>query len=76
MSKLHKAIELVSQSNKYQKMMLVVFILIYLELGLILLGSSFIFMNPTFSCPGMTDPSEDEACSIIKQCKISIFDNI
>jgi len=57
-------------------MMLIVFILIYLELGLILLGSSFIFMNPTFSCPGMTDPSEDDACPILKQCKISILDNI
>lgn len=59
MSKIHKAIEIVGDRGKYQKTLLVLFILVYLELGLMLLGSTFIYMNPTYDCPNITDPTED-----------------
>ncbi len=62
MTHIQKAVKSVDDRGKYQFMLVGVLIFIYIELGLILLGSSFIYMNPTWSCTDVKDPSEDAAC--------------
>jgi hypothetical protein len=71
MSKIQKAIGLVGDRGRYQKILLVLFVLVYLELGLMLLGSGFIFMNPTFDCPSLPAPTEDHACQNLDICTVS-----
>lgn len=65
MSQIYRAIELVNNKGRYQIIMYALCLLAYFELGLMLLGSSFVFMNPTFNCPGLENPTEDDACPII-----------
>ena len=71
MTHIQKAVEAIGDRGRYQKILLGYFLLIYIELGLMLIGSTFIFMNPSFNCPGMDNPSEDQACPILSQCPIS-----
>jgi hypothetical protein len=74
MTHIQKAVEAIGNRGKYQKVLLAFFILVYMELGLMLIGSTFVFMNPQFQCPGMDDPSEGDACPIIEQCTIGTAD--
>jgi hypothetical protein len=62
MTHIQKAVQSVNDRGKYQFVLVGILILIYMQLGLILLGSSFIYMNPTWDCPDISDPTEDEAC--------------
>ena len=71
MTHLQKAVKAVGDRGKYQHILFCFLMLAYIELGLMLIGSTFIFMNPSFDCPGMDNPSEDDACPILSQCKIS-----
>jgi hypothetical protein len=48
MTHIQKAVEAIGNRGKYQKVLLAFFILVYIELGLMLIGSTFIFMNPQF----------------------------
>jgi len=71
MSQIQKGIALLNDQGKYQKITVVVFLLIYMELAFMLIGSSFMFMNPTFKCDGIEgNPLEDEACIDISKCTI------
>ena len=64
MTHIQKAVQAVGDNGRYQKVLLGFFILMYMQLGLMLIGSTFTFMNPQFKCEGMDDdPSEDDACS-------------
>ena len=70
MTHIQKALKSVDDRGKYQVLLLVLFVVIYLELGLILLGSSFVYMNPIFECDGIKDPTEENACPIIEKCRV------
>jgi hypothetical protein len=70
MTHIQHAVNLVGDRGRYQKIMLAFFILVYLELGLMLLGSPFIFKNPEFECPGIDEPTEDQACEMLEQCTL------
>ena len=59
MTHIQKAVNSVDDRGKYQFILVAILILIYMQLGLILLGSSFIYMNPTWDCPRMSNPTED-----------------
>lgn len=54
MTHIQKALTLVDDRGRYQKILVAIFVLIYIELGLILLGSSFVYMNPIYECEGIT----------------------
>lgn len=45
-----KALAIVGDSSQYQKILLAFTSLLYIEITYMLLGSSFIFMNPVFRC--------------------------
>lgn len=72
MTHIQKALQAVDDRGKYQFLLVAILVFIYLELGLILLGSTFVYMNPVWNCPGINDPSEDSACPIREQCSIGI----
>lgn len=74
MSHIQNCLKQVNDKGKYQKILVVLFLVIYLELGLMLLGSPFIFMNPIIKC-GDEYPSEEDACPKLKlgQCVIGSF---
>jgi hypothetical protein len=59
MTHIQHALAVTGDRSRYQYILLGFLILINIELGLMLLGSTFVFMNPQFDCPGLTDPSED-----------------
>ncbi len=59
MTHIQKALNTVGDRGRYQYILLFIFIAIYTELSLILLGSSFIYMNPIFDCPDAIDVTED-----------------
>lgn len=71
MTYIEQAVVAVGNKGRYQKILMGFLILCYIELGLMLFGSTFIFMNPEFDCPGLVNPSEADACAIIDQCRIS-----
>jgi hypothetical protein len=48
MTHIQKALKSVNDRGRYQLILVAIFVVIYIELGLILLGSSFIYMNPIF----------------------------
>lgn len=52
MTHIQHAVAAVGDRGRYQYILLGFFLLMYLELGFMLLGSTFIFMNPQFECPG------------------------
>jgi hypothetical protein len=45
-------VEKAGSKGKYQKILLVIFILIWYVTGCILLSAAFIYLNPTFDCSG------------------------
>jgi len=47
---IQKALECLDNRGKYQKILMIILILIYIELGFILLGAPFYYMNPIFKC--------------------------
>lgn len=60
-------IEKVGSKGKYQKIVLLIFCLVWYVTGTILLGTGFIFLNPSFDCPGyglLTDNCYDFVCSL------------
>lgn len=72
MTHIQKAVEAIGDKGTYQKILMGFLICCYIELGLMLFGSTFVFMNPIFDCPGLDNPSEDEACPIIDTCTLSM----
>ena len=73
MTFIQKGVELIGNKGIYQKILMGFLICCYIELGLMLFGSTFVFMNPIFDCgPAYDNPSEDEACPIIKDCTLGI----
>ena len=56
MTHIQKALQAVDDRGKYQFLLVAILVFIYLELGLILLGSTFVYMNPLWNCPGINDP--------------------
>ena len=70
MTYVQQSVNLIGDKGMYQKILMGFLILCYIELGLMLFGSTFVFMNPEFTCPGYDNPSEEEACPIIDQCTI------
>ena len=73
MTHIQRAMQAVGDRGKYQFVLVAILVFINIELGLILLGSTFIYMNPVWECPGLKDPSEDTACPIRSQCSFGIF---
>lgn len=73
MTHIQKALTLVDDRGRYQKILVAIFVLIYIELGLILLGSSFVYMNPIYECQGISEPTEETACAL-GTCRIGTFD--
>ena len=67
-----KALEVVGDRNRYQY---IAFTLLFVYNGfsnLMMVGPTFIFMNPLFRCPGFDQlVDESQACSIIETCSIS-----
>lgn len=60
MTYIQQAVASVGDKGPYQKILMGFLILCYIELGLIMFGSTFVFMNPQFDCPGLSDnPSEE-----------------
>lgn len=57
MTHIQKAVEAIGNKGRYQKILFAFLIIVYMELGLMLIGSTFVFMNPQFECPGIKDPS-------------------
>lgn len=48
MTHIQKAVEAIGNKGRYQKILFGFLILCYIELGLMLIGSTFVFMNPEF----------------------------
>lgn len=47
--------------------------LFWVDVAYLLLGPSYIYMNPTFRCEGHADILEEkDACPIINQCTLGI----
>ena len=71
MTYIQQAIASIGDRGRYQKILMGYLIFCYIELGLIMFGSTFVFMNPQFDCPGLPEnPSEEQACPVIESCSI------
>jgi hypothetical protein len=60
-------VEKAGSKGKYQKILLVIFILIWYVTGSILLSTAFIYLNPTFDCAGyglLTDDCYNYVCAL------------
>ena len=60
-------IEKVGSNGKYQKILLVIFALIWYVTGNLLLSTAFLYLNPSFDCSGsglLTDSCYDYVCSL------------
>ena len=56
----------VGDASRYQKILIFFMTLMYIEITWMLLGSTFVFMNPVFNCNGNDkDLTEADACPII-----------
>ena len=65
-----KILEAVGDRNRYQY---IAFTILFVYNGfsnLMMVGPTFIFMNPLFTCNGVENLSEAEACPILDQCVI------
>ena len=71
---LEQSLALVGDSCKYQKIMIGFMTLVYIQITWMLLGSTFVFMNPVFRCSfSDQDLTEADACPNISQCTIGII---
>lgn len=53
-------IEVVGSNGKYQRNVFLIFCVLWFVSGMLLMGTSFLYMNPSFDCEGSLDQ--------IKQC--------
>lgn len=54
--RIKEAIELAGNEGKYQKWLIVLFSLLWIEINFFLVGPSYIYMNPSFQCRGIKQP--------------------
>lgn len=47
---IQNAIECLGNKGKYQKLLMIFLIIAYMQLGFILLGAPFYYMNPIYMC--------------------------
>lgn len=67
-----QALHKVGDSSRYQKILVFFMTLMYIEITWMLLGSTFIFMNPVFKCDfSDQELTEADACPNLDKCKIS-----
>lgn len=66
-----EALEKVGNQGRYQIFVLAYLCLFWLEVVYMLLGPSYIYMNPTFICQSTGDRilEEEEACPILDECR-------
>jgi len=65
--KYFQLIEKVGANGKYQKILTVIFALIWYVTGIVLMSTAFLFLNPSFDCTGqglLTDDCYDYVCSL------------
>lgn len=66
-----KALELIGNKGRYQWVTFFILFMLNAFVNLIIVGPTFIFMNPLFKCPNEKDlVDESIACDIIDQCPI------
>lgn len=65
-----EALERVGNAHCYQKKVLAFLCVFSVVFTYILIGPSYVFINPTFTCSSTRDRvlKEDEACPIINEC--------
>jgi len=47
---IQNALECLDTKGKYQKILMIFLIVVYIQLGFILLGAPFYYMNPIYKC--------------------------
>ena len=63
--------EKVGGGGRYQRLLMIYMCLLFVDIAYLLLGPSYIYMNPTFRCQGIDKILEEkDACPIIEQCKL------
>ena len=69
-----KALAAIGDTGTYQKLLVAFLFFIATEVNYMLIGPTFIFMNPLFNC-SFTDELVDEsiACDRIQECTIGTF---
>jgi hypothetical protein len=61
----------VGSAGKYQYLLLLYMCLFRIDLAYMLIGPSYIYINPTFRCEGYDKTLEEkDACSIIDKCQL------
>jgi hypothetical protein len=65
-----EALERVGNSHRYQKTVLALLCAFAVVMTYILIGPSYVFINPTFTCASTGERvlQEEEACPIIHEC--------
>ena len=71
MINIQKVVETIGDRGTYKKILIAFLICSFIELEL-MLGSTFVFINPIFDCPGLDNSSEDDACPIIDTYTLSM----
>lgn len=65
-----KALEAIGNKNKYQWVVFFIMFMLNAFVNMIIVGPTFIFMNPLFRCEGHEGlVDESEACGILDQCQ-------
>lgn len=61
-----RVLEVIGNKNKYQYCTFLIFFFLNGFVNLIMIGPTFIFMNPLFTCTGHEEPVDESiACDII-----------
>lgn len=64
-----RALELIGNKNRYQWIVFFIMFMLNAFVNLIIVGPTFIFMNPLFRCDGHEElVDESIACDILPQC--------
>jgi hypothetical protein len=68
--KLLEALELAGDNKLYQKLLIVLLSILWLSINAIMVGQSYIFIDPVFTCKqtGSEELTEEEACPFINEC--------
>lgn len=72
-----KALEAIGNKNKYQWVVFFIMFMLNAFVNMIIVGPTFIYMNPLFKCEGHTElVDESEACDILDQCQTRRYQTI
>lgn len=65
-----RALEFIGNKGRYQWIVFFIMFMLNAFVNLIIVGPTFIYMNPLFKCDGYNDlVDESVACDIIAQCE-------